>query len=1236
MEELLAVEAAEEPAFAPSPAPLTLAGDAPPISDSLRVASDLIPATQDLDDASEDEVAEAIRTISGRVSVEFGSTLVNPRSCAVGYQPPLPVTEESVAIAALLREARAGKLAEVPEETGDFVEFELSNFSIYMEPKHRPVELRSLHLLSTTRRGYSSMYFDGILSTGNLRHYVQRVPFCELPIGNYGVSSHTVGGEIWIRSTHNQGHRSEVYYRLTTPSVEYARFYRPFLWVVDLGKHFVDFCSWRLENKRPVTIRDFKINFSQWLRKTHKGSPEFERWYDQLGGRHDFRCSVAANVEHLWKETQGVLQQSVPLLRIFREIHSLTSYKPSSLPPAGVTATDASAVPPTVVTPYIKECFGHMRFGGILHAIDPALGATRKVHKANVSAFRQHVSHEEMIRGISPGSVVSTTPDTQESGTKWKRETAKGAEAENRWYALVQKVNFNKTGDRVFDVTWLYRPVDTPCGQMKYPWRNELFLSSHCTCKEGPESNIDGDEVLGVHDVEWFGGPNTTSEFFIRQFYQNVDRRFITLQKEHLTCAHTRSLDAGPYDGTKWRTMQETTKQTRTSEIPAHSTPGYAPNDTVYIVSGDVLEPCAVEEVYTDQGRPMACIRKFLRRTQVDKSAGAKPNELVYTSQFVHVKASKITGKCIVRAFRAGESIPTPYNREGVGNAFFMTHKQLPREGDGTLKLVPLEDGDVTFRQGFRPGRGRSLEKLQGLDLFCGCGNLGRGLEDGGAVEIRWANDIWDKAIHTYMANTDPSRVRPFLGSVDDLLRSALQGRFSDRVPRPGDVDVISAGSPCPGFSMLTIDKEAPKQVKNRSLVASFASFVDYYRPKYGILENVVNIVQTKARSEDIFSQLICAIVGLGYQVEIMLGNAWSYGAAQSRPRVFLCFAAAGLRLPRAPSPTHSNCQVAGIRAGLGKLSNNEYWVTSAKDPTPFRFVSAMEAAGDLPDIGDGRADICIPFPDHRLSVGVHNRQHVHCVPTQPYGMGFAKAWNSGNGVMTAAERECYPVEGRHRTGPTSRAWSRVHPHGLFNTVTTMCQFTDARVGKILHWQQQRPLTVMEARRAQGIPDDEVLLGLPSDQWKMVGNAVARQVSTVLGLALREAWLGSLYEGGDATEDVGLLELEGVALGESASSPIPADDDFDDDDDDDYDDDDDKSTVSMDNEQAPGSDTEVDSDTKESRKISPDSVSLVPLGAQDTPLTSDSEVAPARGRAKRSFSELLVIEIADKRPRVES
>jgi len=49
----------------------------------------------------------------------------------------------------------------------------------------------------------------------------------------------------------------------------------------------------------------------------------------------------------------------------------------------------------------------------------------------------------------------------------------------------------------------------------------------------------------------------------------------------------------------------------------------------------------------------------------------------------------------------------------------------------------------------------------------------------------------------------------------------------------------------------------------------------------------------------------------------------------------------------------------------------------------------------------------------------------------------------------------------------------------------------------------------MEARRAQGFPDEEVIIGTPAQQWKIIGNSVARPVAVALGMSLREAWLAN-------------------------------------------------------------------------------------------------------------------------------
>lgn len=50
-------------------------------------------------------------------------------------------------------------------------------------------------------------------------------------------------------------------------------------------------------------------------------------------------------------------------------------------------------------------------------------------------------------------------------------------------------------------------------------------------------------------------------------------------------------------------------------------------------------------------------------------------------------------------------------------------------------------------------------------------------------------------------------------------------------------------------------------------------------------------------------------------------------------------------------------------------------------------------------------------------------------------------------------------------------------------------------------------MTILEAKRAQGFLDNEVLVGNSTDSFKIIGNSVARGVALALGLSLHEAWM---------------------------------------------------------------------------------------------------------------------------------
>ncbi|OAA50557.1 C-5 cytosine methyltransferase [Metarhizium rileyi] len=1022
--------------------------------------------------------------------------LTSPRSCYEPFQPPAPQEPEEQALEGF-RPALKRQQKQSPTPLEHF-ELRLDDFVVYLDTERYPCEMRCLHQVHT-KRGLGTFFFDGTLSNkGQGKTFVKRVPIRTVPIGHYGLQYHDVGDQIWLQSASCEG--SDLFYKLGRPAKEYRRFLEQFVWVAGLAKHFVDFLVFMEQNQTRVTIRHFRNAFKDWLLAVHHEAPALAHWLAQHPS-DDFRTSIVANIAFLYNEYKGVVRDGKAGYHdIWAEVWDFTKY------PNHSTGSENS---PTIVTDYVYRLFSHLPFGERLQSFPLSLKAAKlrdgiTLQNGLELGCAPHGPASSSVGGsppdlafiVKPGDTISTRRDDQNSGSAWERECSNGFSDVDRWFALVQRVCERGDGGEYFEVLWYYRPLDTLCGLMKYPWNNELFLSDHCSCSE--ENKIQDYEVLGIHRVQFGGDSSTALEFFCRQMYLSKERKWVSLRDSDLSCPHISPPLQDPVSSR------------------------YRLGDTFLVhvdQASSTSEPCEVVDLYTQSGIICLCFRRLLRRQAIDAVAFASPcNELVYSSEFIECTTDRIVGKCHVRFFQHGANIPVPYNRDGVGSLFYITHHVSP---DGSC--VPLLAFPQSLRQGFDPEA--AIPKLRGLDLFCGGGNLGRGLEEGCAITMSWANDHNCRAIHTYMANCrHPNLLSPFLGSIDDLHRKAFGGYFSKSVPMIGRVDFISGGSPCPGFSVLTNDRTTDEQRKNQSLVAAFASCVDLYRPKYGLLENVPGIVQNRAnRDQDVFSQFMCAIVGLGYQAQMFYLDASSCGSAQRRSRVFISFAAPKYELPNKPEQTHSH-PPGTKHTRLGKLPNGD--ALAERDflkATPFPFVTARQVTSGLPSIYNGQTDTCIAFPDHRLPTGHtnHLKARIQLIPNRPWGMSLLKASQE---VLTPAESSVFETKRREtskaaRSSPLERwssAYGRLYPEQLFATVTTSQKLGDRKNGRQLHWHENRGLTVMEARRAQGFLDDEVILGTPTEQYKIVGNSVAREAAIALGLSIREAWAQSCVDIGDA------------------------------------------------------------------------------------------------------------------------
>lgn len=330
-----------------------------------------------------------------------------------------------------------------------------------------------------------------------------------------------------------------------------------------------------------------------------------------------------------------------------------------------------------------------------------------------------------------------------------------------------------------------------------------------------------------------------------------------------------------------------------------------------------------------------------------------------------------------------------------------------------------------------------------------------------------------------------------------------------------GEVGFISAGSPCQGFSQANHRRFTEKALRNCSLVASVAASVDVYRPLFALLENVHGLAQTRTMPDgqqfNVFSQLLCCLVGLGYQCQQFTLDAWSFGSPQSRTRLFLSIAAAGQTLPPRPPRSHEHPSTVRSKQLFVAPNGQQFGGREMSGPCTYPPPTSGSGFGDLPWLGNHHVGVCIPCPDHRLSrlEGERTRMMMAHVPKHA-GSRYLNSWRGAldSGRMPKVfEYNSYALS---KTVKSCRSWSRVGELELCRTITTCLTPQCSYTGQWVHYDQDRLITIMEARRAQSFPDDEVLIGNSAQAFKIVGNSVARSVALAWGLAIRYAHLGEV------------------------------------------------------------------------------------------------------------------------------
>lgn len=168
-------------------------------------------------------------------------------------------------------------------------------------------------------------------------------------------------------------------------------------------------------------------------------------------------------------------------------------------------------------------------------------------------------------------------------------------------------------------------------------------------------------------------------------------------------------------------------------------------------------------------------------------------------------------------------------------------------------------------------------DKYNVLDLFCGAGGFSKGFKDAG-FNIVAGIDIWDNAIETYKLNNDHVAI---CADLCELSPDKLASTYNIT-----KVDVIIGGPPCQSFSIA--GKRDASDTRN-TLFEEYVKYVDYFKPKMFIMENVIGILSMKLTDgTKVIDTIIESFNTIGYKLFIYKLYASDFEVPQNRRRVII------------------------------------------------------------------------------------------------------------------------------------------------------------------------------------------------------------------------------------------------------------------------------------------------------------------------------------------------------------
>lgn len=376
------------------------------------------------------------------------------------------------------------------------------------------------------------------------------------------------------------------------------------------------------------------------------------------------------------------------------------------------------------------------------------------------------------------------------------------------------------------------------------------------------------------------------------------------------------------------------------------------------------------------------------------------------------------------------------------------------------------------------------------FDLFCGSGGFSFGFDSlNQGFSTRFGIDVLPIAVDTFKRNHKNG-----LGIAGDI-RKARRIDIAEALKlQKGDVDVIVGGPPCQGFSSIRPFRSTNDDDPRNSLFEEYASFVNFFRPRVFVLENVVGLATHKdgatiASMEECFH-------GIGYDCEWRILNAAHYGVPQKRERLIMIGVERGGKI-LFPEPTHqSNSPTIGFkdRKKMHLPQQDCLWSEVTRLESA---ISVMDAISDLPPLESGEEVL-------RYTVPPLNAYQVE-------RRGSAKSLSLHNAtnhtkkmleIVRHAGKNIGHIPKHLITSGFSSSYSRLDADEPAVTITV--NFVHPSSNRCIHPVQHRALTPREGARLQSFDDTFEFAGTRTQIVKQIGNAVPPLLGKAIAQSVRQ------------------------------------------------------------------------------------------------------------------------------------